>query len=254
MEPIAPGISNLNLLSTSTEEVLPEENPRLMSTLDQFMVISDEMKIPYNDIIDQAVTSKKAITRDDVEAMYSASISSYIKANVDQALHNRPFQLMEDLPDILTTSSILASTCTCMEKQPDITKDEMDAMYTIETIKYVKLVINRFFTGRNIVPKYLDAECTGRMDAMYTIETVKWDVTPEVTFLEIGNRMTFAQYFNPNKEHVECEVQKLKFKGLEITDLKQPMLLCRKIGEVGPEPILLVPELCWPSYHYVSDW
>ena len=92
MEPIAPGISNLNLLST--EEVLPEENSRLMSTLDQFKVISDEiMKISYNDIVDQAVTSKKVITKDDVEAMYSASIFSYIKTGVDHALHNRPFQV-----------------------------------------------------------------------------------------------------------------------------------------------------------------
>ena len=92
MEPIAPGISNLNLLST--EEVLPEENSRLMSTLDQFKVISDEiMKISYNDIVDQAVTSKKVITKDDIEAMYSASIFSYIKTNVDQALHIRPFEV-----------------------------------------------------------------------------------------------------------------------------------------------------------------
>merc|ERR1711874_435439 len=176
------------------------------------------------------------------------------KTGVNQALHNRPFQLMDDLPDILTTSSILASTCTCMERQPVIIQDEMDAMYTIETIKYVKQVINRFFTGRNVVPKYLDDECAGPSDAMYMIETVKWDVTPEVTFLEIGNRMTFARYFNPNKGQVECEVPNLKFKGPEITDLKQPMLLCRKNGVVRSEPILLIPELCWPSYHYVSDW
>ena len=54
MEPVAaPGIPNLALFST--EEVLPEENPRLMSTLDQFVVMGHEMKIPYNDIVDQAL-------------------------------------------------------------------------------------------------------------------------------------------------------------------------------------------------------
>ena len=39
--------------------------------------------------------------------------------------------------DTLTTSSILTYTCTCMGRQPIITKDEIDAMYKTETIRYM---------------------------------------------------------------------------------------------------------------------
>ena len=79
------------------------------------------------------------------------------------------------------------------------------------------------------------------------IEAVKWDTSPEMTFLEIGNRMTFARYFNPKKEILPSEIQIPKFEGLEITNLKQPLLLCRSTCKVRSEPVLLVPELCLPT-------
>ena len=44
-------------------------------------------------IVDADLNSKKVITEEDVEGMYSAGVSSYIKRAVNDTLHNLPIQV-----------------------------------------------------------------------------------------------------------------------------------------------------------------
>jgi len=235
--------------SKSKMSELASEFKKVDSTLHQFDAICDSMNTHLNHIVDLELNSNRAVTKDYVQEMYSPEEFTMIKNAVEEALLNRPIQIPVHSPETVTTSSILTYTCSCMGIQPVITKDEIDTLYKIETIRYIKCFIDRFFIGRIVIPKYLDPELIGHSDARFSVENVMWDSSPEMSFLEIGNKNTFSRYFKPNKKHIKCEepIEPLFFKGLKIKNSKQPLLLCRKSGNSRDDPVLLIPELCWPS-------